>query len=112
VTNPVNKAVYEGTLDTVMSCNSTCPVTWIVTPSSDPLGRVPVVSNNTLLMSSIYAFNQTGLIILNATTFKAGEQITTAGAYILQCANNQSNRVSAKLVVVRKYSICFSCYRQ
>ena len=50
--------------------------------------------------SGLYDFNQTGLIIKDATT--NGNPIATAGLYIGQCANNP-DRTGAKLLVVREF---------
>ena len=78
---------------------------WSIIPTSDEFGSYVIWEYGVYgdpPLTGLYYINQSGLVILDATTTPNGQPISSAGLYIAQCANNE-NRTGAKLVVVRKY---------
>jgi len=101
VSNVKNVAVRNGQPNTILNLYiNPQNVTWKVTPTSDELSSYTISGPGAdPSVNGLYAVNQTGLIIKDATT--SGNPIATSGIYIGQCVNNP-NKTGAKLVVVRK----------
>ena len=86
-----------------------CPVnsngvSWSVRPTSNSSLSFPI--NNpgggvSSTLAGLYATDETGLIVLNATTNKTEGSMATAGMYTTAFANS-TNQIAAKLVVIRK----------
>ena len=80
-------------------------VKWTSIPSSDEFGSYQISDfggYRDLSLAGLYSLNQSGLVILDATTTPNGGPISTAGLYIAQCQNND-NRTGAKVLVVREF---------
>lgn len=100
---PINLAVYEGTTDILMTCNRNTNVSYVVKPTTDPLGTYKITNYDemvTTTLQNLYAVNQTGLIIKTAQGNATIPPISTAGLYVIN--PNATNKVGAKLVVVRE----------
>lgn len=99
-------AVYEGDQNTMMNVTADPNnVKWTSIPSSDEFGSYQISDFGGYRDPSLvglYSLNQSGLVILDATTTPNGGPISTAGLYIAQCQNND-NRTGAKLLVVREF---------
>ena len=102
----MNIAVYEGYLNVIMNLTAEPNnVQWTVIPTSDEFGAYQITQyggyRDPSLIGLFYP-NQSGLVILNATTTPNGEDpISTAGLYLADCSND-GNRTAAKLLVVRE----------
>lgn len=101
-----NIVAYEGTLTTMLNC-ATGPdsTAWSVRPISNVVTPYQITNFTDVVsptLSGLYAINETGLIVRNATTTNAtGASISTAGIYTVQFPNI-TNYIAAKLVVIRK----------
>ena len=103
----LNIAVYEGDLNVIMNLTADpSNVQWTVIPTSNEFGTYQISGYGGYRnpsLGGLYDLNQSGLVILNATTTPNGEDpISTAGLYLTQCSN-YGNRTAAKLLVVREY---------
>ena|SRR6218665_3620866 len=99
-------AVYEGDDNIIMSLtDDPNNVQWTMKPSSDELDTFTISNYGGYrdpTLTGLFYPNQSGLVILNATTVPNGEgPISTSGLYIAQC-DNDGMRTGAKLIVVRK----------
>ena len=85
-------------------------VKWTIIPSSDEFGSYTISDYDGYrdpTLEELFYIDQSGLLILNATTAPNGEgPISTSGLYIAQCSND-GNRTGAKLLVVRE---CFKIH--
>jgi len=100
-----NTVVYEGTLNTMLSCAvGPDEVSWSVRPTSNSSLSFPITNSGggvSSTLAGLYATDETGLIVLNATTNKTEGSMATAGMYTTAFANS-TNQIAAKLVVIRK----------
>src|SRR5688572_30224927 len=98
-----NIAVYEGYENTIINQTANPNnARWSIIPTSVEFGYYTISAFGGYRdpsLTGLYYINQSGLVILDATT--NGQPISTSGLYIAECANNE-NRTGAKLVVVRK----------
>ena len=83
-------------------------VRWTIIPTSDEFGSYPISDYGGYRdpsLTGLFYLNESGLVILNATTAPNGEgPISTSGLYIAQCENND-NKTGAKLLVVRECTL-------
>ena len=105
--NHKNLAVYEGDLNIILSLTADPNnARWTVVPTSDEFGSYQISDYGGYRdpsLTGLFYPNQSGLVILNATTAPNGENpISTAGLYIAQCSNG-GNRTGSKLLVIREY---------
>ena len=105
--NLENIAVYEGDPNTILSLVAdTRIVKWQVIPTSDEFGTYTIQDyggNRDPTLSGLYYTNNSGVVVLDATTIPNGaDPISTSGLYLADCESN-GNRGGAKLVVVREY---------
>src|SRR6218665_34927 len=81
-------------------------VRWTVIPTSDEFGSYTIQDyggNRDPSLAGLFITNNSGLVILDATTIPDGaDPISTSGLYLADCEND-GNRKGAKLVVVREY---------
>jgi len=105
----VNSVLYEGTMNTMFDC-TTGPngTSWSVLPTSNSSRTYQITKFNDSVspaLNGFYAFNPNrGLVVLNATTYAVGYNISTAGFYMVSFDPlNANNKTAFKLVVIRKY---------
>ena len=82
-------------------------VSWTVIPTSDEFGSYQISDyggQTDPSLTGLFYLNQSGLIIINATTTEYGGPISTSGLYISQ-SENSGDRTGAKLLVVRECSV-------
>ncbi len=108
MSNLKNIAVYEGDLNIIMTLRAdTNDAMWTVNPTSHEPDSYPIWGyggQRDPSLTGLFYPNQSGLVILNATTAPNGEgPISTAGLYIAQCSND-GKRTGAKLLVVREFN--------
>ena len=99
--------VYEGDENIIMSLTADPNnVKWTIKSTSAELDTFTISNYGGYrdpTLTGLFYLNQSGLVILNATTTPNGEgPFSTSGLYIAQCENNV-NRTGVKLLVVRKY---------
>jgi len=104
-----NIAVYEGHMNMIMNLAADPnDVRWTIIPTTDEFGSYQISDYDGYRDSSLtglFYLNESGLVILNATTAPNGEDpISTSGLYIADLETN-GNRTGAKLLVVREFSI-------
>lgn len=109
MSNLTNIAVYEGDLNILMNLTADPnDVKWTIIPTSDEFGTYTISDYGgqmELSLTELFYPNQSGLIIINATTTPHGEDpISTAGLYLADCSGGRG-RTAAKLLVVREYFI-------
>ena len=105
--NLKNRAVYEGDENIIMSLSGgPTGVSWKLKATSEELDTYTISDYNGYAdpsLTGLFYLNQSGLVILNATTTEYGNPISTAGLYMARCENDGILR-GAKLLVVRKYN--------
>ena len=78
---------------------------WTIIPTNDQFGSYPISNYSGYRdpsLTGLFYLNQSGLVILNATTSPNDEgPISTSGLYIADCGNIDS-RTGSKFLVVRK----------
>lgn len=77
---------------------------WSVRPTSSAPNSFEITNYDDVVSPSLtgpYAVDETGLIVLNATTNDTAAPMSTAGVYTVEFADS-ANTISAKLVVIRK----------
>jgi len=97
-------AVWEGTQDTIIICNSPTKVSWVLKPTTDEIHNFNITNYDDVVepkYSSLFEVNLTGLVIKIAQGTTAKPPISTAGLYVI-CYPHSDNKVGAKLLVVRK----------
>ena len=118
----MNLAVYEGTSNTTITCESDDPyLDWILYPFADTgsFGVIHLTTNGQLnpAFNELFAIDHVAgtqvhtLVVFNATIYPSDEAtISTAGLY--ECNNNDFpdvgvtlEYVRSSLVVIRKYEL-------
>ena len=99
-------AVYEGDENIIMNLTADPNnVKWTFKSTSDEMDTFTISNfggyRDPSLTGLLY-LNQSGLVILKATTTDYGNPTSTSGLYIAQCPNNI--RTGVKLLVVREYN--------
>ena len=103
----MNTVVYEEATNTIFGC-TTGPdgTSWSVLPTSNSTKTYIITNYNDVVspsFSGFYAFNQTGLIVLKATTYGYGTENSTAGIYIVSFdPKTPNNKTAIKLIVIRE----------
>lgn len=101
---PQNLAVYEGTQNISMMCNSPTTVSWTVRSTTAETNAYRITNYNDIVVpayADLYGVNSFGLIIKIAQGNATIPPISTAGLYVIQI-NAYSTQFGAKLTVVRK----------
>jgi|SRR6218665_1356015 len=106
MTPPLNQVAFEGTTNTIMTCNGNPnKISWTVFPTDNELLYSQITNyNHTVLsnLTTLYDVIQTNLTIKTAQSSPALKPITTSGTYVAQYNTSTSSRIGAKLVVIRK----------
>ena len=99
---PDNIVVYEGTENTILTCElQPSAEMWTVRPTSMAIKEIQISNfTDTVSQPTLYAVNESGLIIRNATTNSTGNQTSTAGLYTVYFADG--TKIGVKVVVIRK----------
>ena len=101
---PENIVVYEGTENIILSCGlEPSAEMWTIRPASLAVKEIQITNFTDSVsptLAGLYAINQTGLIIRNATTNSTGNQTSAAGLYYVYFADG--NKTALKVVVIRK----------
>ncbi len=107
MTSLMNTVVYDGDQNTLFGCtNGPNGISWSVLPTSNSTKTYLITDFNDVVspsFSGFYAFNQTGLIVLKATTYGYGTENSTAGIYIVSFdPKTPNNKTAIKLIVIRE----------
>ena len=102
--NLKNIAAYEGDENIIMNLTGgPIGVSWKIKPNSDELSTYTISNYSGYrdpTLSGLFYLNQSGLVILNATTTDYGGPISTTGLYYTQCESD-GIMTGAKLLVIR-----------
>src|SRR6218665_3627067 len=103
----INTVVYEGTKNTTISCGlGPSGERWTVGPTSKVATEFPITNfTNSVFptLTGLFGYDQSGLLIRNATIDANGNPFSTAGVYYVNFMDG--SRAAAKLVVIRKQRI-------
>src|SRR6218665_1545349 len=102
-----NVVVYEGTKNTILGCGlGPSAERWTVRSTSQSTNEFQITNFTSIVspaLLGLYAVNQSGLIIRNATIDADGGPISTAGLHYVYLTDG--SKAAAKVAVIRKQAI-------